>query len=143
MQTVNENLKQIEDLSELLEDMKNYLYKVEQGCQELLINLHVIDKSESLNTLVQVMEGLGYYEKLLKSAAVLLNIDFSEILYQETSAALLFDQLREIFANIYQAVENEDYSLLSDNIEYDLLPAINISQGILITVQKRHGERAR
>ncbi|SFL45030.1 hypothetical protein [Pelosinus propionicus] len=143
MQAVNESKIQIDELGVLLEDMKEYLEKVEQGCQDLPSKFHMVDKSESLLALTQIMEGLGYYEKLLKSVGVLLAIDFTEILYENTSIASLFEQFCQFFTDIYQATENEDYSLLSDTVEYDLLPVINVSQGILAVVQERYAERVR
>ncbi|MBP2657531.1 MAG: hypothetical protein H6Q69_563 [Firmicutes bacterium] len=141
MQAVIDSKKQLDELGTLLEDMKSYLSRVEQGCQELPMCLQVGDKFKPLETLTQIMEGLSYYQKLIKSAAVLLAVDFSEILCDEMSISSLFDHLGQIFANIFEAAENEDYSLLTDIIEYDLMPAICSSQGILVVVQGRCEER--
>lgn len=141
MQQNSESKKQFEELHVLLGDMKNYLYNLEQGCQDLPVMFHIADKSQPLTSLTQIMEGLSYYQKLLKSAAVLLEIDFSEILCEEKSIALILDHLCQIFASIFEATENEDYSLLTDIIEYDLAPAINISQGMLAVAQGRCEER--
>lgn len=143
MQTANTNVsgKQFEELGVILEDMKNYMYNVAQGCQELSAMFHTVDKSQSLETLTQIMEGVDYYQKLLKSAAILLTIDFSEVLCEKMSISLLFDHLCQVFSSIIEAVENEDYSLLADIVEYDLVPAINIAQGMLAIVQGRYEER--
>ncbi|AIF53651.1 hypothetical protein [Pelosinus sp. UFO1] len=141
MEVTSESRKQLEELGVLLGDMKNYLYKVEQGCQELSVMFHTADRSQSLETLTQIMEGLDYYQKLLKSAAVLLKIDFSEILCEKMSILSLFDHLGQIFTSIVEATDNEDYSLLTDIIEYDLMPAICISQEMLAIVQGRYEER--
>ncbi|GMB01696.1 hypothetical protein [Pelosinus sp. IPA-1] len=137
-----ESEKQFEELGGLLSDMENYLYKVAQGSQELSVTLHGVDRLQSLEMLTRIMEGLDCYQKLLKSAAVLLTIDFSEPLYEETTVLLLFDQLCQVFTSIVEATESEDYSLLADLIEYDLVPVIRISQGMLGVVQERYKERA-
>jgi hypothetical protein len=141
MHAVNDSKKQLDELGPLLEDMKNYLFKVEQGCQELPMGLQIGDKRKPMEILIQIMEGLSYYQKLMKSAAVLLTIDFSELLCEEKSISSLFDYLGQIFASILEAIENEDYSLLTDIIEYDLMPAICISQGVLVVMQGRYEER--
>ncbi|EIW20917.1 MULTISPECIES: hypothetical protein [Pelosinus] len=141
MQAVIDNKKHLEELGPLLEDMRDYLAKLEQGCQDLPIGLHAEDKSKPLEVLAQIVEGVSYYQKLLKSAAVLLEIDFSEVLCKNISIASLFDQLCEIFTSIFEAAESQDYSLLTDLIEYDLVPAISISQQIVAVVQIRHKER--
>lgn len=142
MQAGIDSKKQLDELGPLLEDMKSYLFKVEQGCQELSIGLQIGDKFKTMEILIQIMEGLSYYQKLIKSAVMLLTIDFSEILCEEKSISLLFGHLGQIFASIFEATENEDYSLLTDIIEYDLIPAITTSQGILGVVQGRYEERA-
>jgi hypothetical protein len=136
-----ENKKEFEELGVLLNDMKIYLYNIGQGCQELSVMFHTVDKSQPLEILTQIMEGLEYYQKLLKSTAVLLTIDFSEPLCEEMSVSSLFDHLCQIFTSIVEATENEDYSLLTDLIEYDLVPGICISQEILAVVQGRYEER--
>lgn len=142
MQTVIDNKKQWDDLGILLENMKDYLYKLEQGCQELSVEIHAGEKSKPLEKLIQIIEGLSFYQKLLKSAAVLLNLDFSEHLHEEMSVSSLFDQLCQISTNLFEAAENQDYSLLADLIEYDLVPVVCISQRILVVVQIRYKERA-
>jgi hypothetical protein len=141
MQAVNESKKQVDELGPLLKDMQIYLQKFEQGCQELPIQFHGANKSQPLEILIKVMEGLSYYQKLLKSAAILLSIDFSEILYEKMSVSSLLDQLCQNFNLILEAAQNEDYSLLTDLIEYDLLSDISISQGVLEMVQRRYEER--
>jgi hypothetical protein len=141
MQPVMESEKQFSELGILLGDMKSYLKKLEKGCKELSNILHLPDKSQSMGDLVKILEGVCYFQKLLKSAMVLVEIDFSEKLYKEKTVFLLFDELSQIFASILEATENEDYSLLTDLIEYDLLPAIGISQEVMEVVQGRHSER--
>jgi hypothetical protein len=141
MQAASESKEQFEELGILLEDMKNYLHNVEQGCQELLVMFHTTDKSQPLEILTQIMEGLEYYQKLLKSAVILLTIDLSEPLYEKLSASSLFDYLSQVFISVVEATENEDYSLLTDIIEYDLIPAICISQEMLTVVLGRYEER--
>lgn len=143
MQTANENARegQFEELGAALVEMKHYLYNLEQGSQELSAMFHRGDQPQSLEALTQIMEGVEYYQKLLRSAAIFLMVDFSEVLYEEMSVSLLFAHLRQVFSGIMEAVENEDYSLLTDVVEYDLVPAIAIAQGMLAIVQGRYEER--
>jgi hypothetical protein len=142
MQVIMDSKKQLDELGLLLEDMKGYLVKVEQGCQELPVGFQAGDKSKPLEILTQIIEGLSYYQKLLKSAAVLLNINFSEHIYESMSISSLFDQFYQIFTNLFEAAENQDYSLLTDLIEYDLIPIISSSQQLLAVVQAQYKERA-
>jgi hypothetical protein len=140
MELVSE--KQFNELGTLLIDMKEYLCKFEKSCQQLPVGFHEADRSQALETLMQIMEGLNYYQKLVKSAAVLLTIDFSETLCKDVSVASLLEQICQIFNSILEAAENEDYSLLTDIIEYDLIPVISVSLELLVILQERYEERA-
>ena len=141
MELVSESKKQFDELGIVLKDMKDYLRNLELGCQELSVKFHEADKSQPIESLTQVMEGLNYYQKLLKSATIVLDIDFSENLHEKVSVASLFDRLGQIFTSIFEATENEDFSLLTDIIEYDLIPVISISQEVLGIMQERYEER--
>lgn len=141
MELVSESKTQFDELGTVLKDMKDYLLNLELGCQELSVKFHEADKSQPIENLTQVMEGLNYYQKLLKLATILLDIDFSENLHEKISVASLFDQLGQIFTSIFEATENEDFSLLTDIIEYDLIPVISISQEVLGIMQERYEER--
>ncbi|OAM92849.1 hypothetical protein SAMN04515679_0920 [Pelosinus fermentans] len=141
MQVVNEKESHLDGLGVLLEDMRKYLHIVEQGCRDFSTQFQQADNSLPLISLTQMIEGLGYYQKLLKSSAVLLNINLAEFLYENSSISSLIDQLSKIFTEILEAVENKDYTLVTDLIEYDLLSAISISQEFLVIVQKRCEER--
>ncbi len=141
MELVSENKRQFDELGTVLMNMKDYLHNLELGCQELSVGFYGANKSQAIESLTQVMEGLNYYQKLLKSAIFLLKIDFSESLHEEVSIAVLFDRFGKIFASILETTENEDFSLLTDIIEYDLIPAISTSQEVLGIVQGRYEER--
>lgn len=138
MELMTENINQLNELGTLLEEMDEYLQKLDQGCQDLIVKFYITDQSESIEKLIFILEGLNYYQKLLKSAAVLLVIDFSEILWEESSISSLISQLCQVISSISEATENEDYSLLVDLIEYDLVPVVASSQKMLEIIQGRY-----
>lgn len=134
MQT--ENKQQLQNLDSTIGEMQNYLCRLEQGCEELPDAIHAADKSQLLDQLAQVMEGIGYYQKLLHYAVVLLTIDCAEELWENVSVASLNDELHRILSGICDAAESQDYSMLADFAEYDLLPAIRAAQGLLSAIQR-------
>ena len=138
--TEEERKQQLVNLQNALDEMREYLQKLEKGCMALPMGAHSNNK-ELLDKLFQIMEGMDYYQKLLKSAAVLLEINFSEPLYGQTSIASFDDELAGIFENICNAAESEDYSLVSDLTEYDLVPAIQTAQVLMTPLQERSKER--
>jgi hypothetical protein len=128
-------------LASTMQEMQEYLLRWTQECEILPEDFQSEDKSQPLDALSKILEGLGYYLKLLQSAATLLAIDQTEILWEKTSVSSLLADLQNVFAGIYEAAESEDYSLVTDLTEYDLLPALHTAQQLLKVIQQRYTER--
>ncbi|VBB05549.1 Hypothetical protein LUCI_0759, partial [Lucifera butyrica] len=60
---------------------------------------------------------------------------------ENLSVSVILTAVPRIFGGICQAMENKDYSLLADLVEYDLMPLIQTAQTVLIAVQQRYAER--
>lgn len=135
--TKDERLKSLDGV---LKDMQGYLLRLEQGCASLPLGTRTNNK-EFLEKLVQIMEGMAYFQKLLISAGVLLHVAPDEELSGTASIASYSTKLCGILDGIYQATENEDYSLAADLAEYDLSAAIQLAQSLLTVLQGRYAER--
>lgn len=127
---INEDEEQY-TLASTMEEMQNYLERWMSTCESLPEALQEEDKSRSLEALSHILDGLSYYLKLLKSASTLLSIDSNAELWNSVSVFSLSDDMQKLFASIYEALENEDYSLMADLAEYELAPAISMSQQVL------------
>ena len=140
MRTAND-IEQLGILGKVLGDMKDYLYKLEQGCARLPDAIHAEDKARPIETISQILEGLEYYLKLLQSSVFLLEIDPSDGLWKQASVSSFAANLNRTCVEICDAAEGEDYSLLCDLVEYDLFTIIGTAQELLTAVQQRFMER--
>lgn len=136
-----EGKQQLAMLSSTMEDMQDYLLRWAQECEVLPEACQAAEKSRPLDALSKILEGLGYDLNLLQSAATLLAIDQTEPLWEKTSVSSLLAELQSIFSGICDAAESEDYSLVADLAEYDLLPAIHTARQLLQAIQQRYTER--
>jgi hypothetical protein len=122
-----EENQQIEKLTTALVDMNLYLGRLEQGCEQIA-EIFYDDKATALENLAQIMKGLGYCSKLIQSATTLLAVDG---IAERFSAATFNTGLEKLLKNLDQAAISEDYSLLTDIAEYDLITVIHSGQELL------------
>ncbi len=133
--------QQLNDLAHTLEDMSGYICRLEQGCAALPAAFLAEDKSQPLGNLSHILEGIGYYHKLLQSAIVLLAIDPMEDLLNNISVCSFTEEIHRTFTSVFQAAEGEDYSLVADLIEYDLIPVVHTARQLLEVMLHRYTER--
>lgn len=137
---INEDGEQY-TLASTMEEMQNYLERWKSNCETLPETLQE-DKPRSLEALSHILDGLNYFLKLLESASTLLAIDNNVVLWDSVSVFSLSDDMQKLFASIYEALENEDYSLVADLAEYELVPIISLSQQMLTLLLQRCPERS-
>lgn len=124
----------------VLGEMQNYLCRWAEVCEELPLAFQQADKAEPLDQLTQIMEGLGYCPRLWESAVALMGLASDDGI-GKTELASYGAELQQIFTSLSEAAGNEDYSLVADLVEYDLLPHIYKMQSILNKLQLRYMER--
>ena len=122
-----EEKTQIDELIKALSDMSIYLERLEHGPARVVEPLYN-NKAAAMESLLQIIEGLGYCSQLFQSATILLAIDISK---EPFSLTTFNAELSSFLENLDQATINEDYSLLSDLIEYDLITVIHSAQELL------------
>jgi hypothetical protein len=128
--------QQLDSFGPVLSDMQEYLQRLEQGCLTLPMGVHTRNK-DHLNQLLQIVEGMEYCRKLLHSASVLQGVDVASPLCGEDSVASFSADLCQVSQNICQAAESEDYSLVTDLVECDLVPIIQSARRLLAAILKR------
>jgi hypothetical protein len=118
------NSLQIDKLASVLVEMDGYLRNIEQVYPTLQLDFQSEHWGDTLEKLINVMEGLDYCKKIFDSAVLLLGLDVAKNLYNEISIRMFSDKLCNLFEQIDAAAENGDYSLLTDLAEYDVVPVI-------------------
>lgn len=99
-------------------EMDMYLQRLELGCTEISEVLHT-KRSEALEQLMNIVEGLGFCLRLFESARVLLGIN------AKTEFQTL---LSKAYTDLDQSISDQDFSLLADLVEYDLTSVIQSGQ---------------
>lgn len=108
---------------ETLQTVNEYLYNLEAGINDIVNLIQQGNEMEGIKNIILILDGIDYVCK-----AIILTEDIHK---EEISLEELNSQLEEII----EAFENEDYILLGDLLNYELLPIINeIHEKIKISI---------
>lgn len=98
------------EVNDVLTTLNGYLSKLMPAIKDCASHYQSGQLSEGLNLLINIIEGLDW---VIKIAAT--NIEMQENHMRETNLKL---------NEIVKALENEDYVLVGDLLEYEILPAM-------------------
>ncbi|MBU2699157.1 hypothetical protein Ga0466249_000236 [Sporomusaceae bacterium BoRhaA] len=128
-------------LTTVLAEMAGYLQNVAQAYQTLEFDFQLDQRADSLEKLLQVMEGLNYCKKMFSSAASLLGLNVAQNIGSGMSINAFANELQKSFEQIDEAAENGDYSLLADLTEYDLISLVEQARQLLAVIQEQCNQR--
>lgn len=104
---------------EVLKTADGYLDSLVKGIEAVAELIQASNEFEAINKIPQVIDGIDYILK-----AVILTKDIHK-------EAIDLEGLNEQLGEIIEAFENEDYILIGDLFNYELLPIIqNVHEGI-------------
>jgi hypothetical protein len=130
--------EQYMQLQESLQDMSAYLARVHSGVDQIVVELQTNNVDKSLALLVQVIEGLIYFLRLIDTAAAMTGKSLAELYVDGgISGAALVEKIQAICTDIEEAATNKDYSLLGDIVEYDLADTVMKARVLLNTFTEK------
>lgn len=109
---------------ELLKSVDNYLFNLINGIEKFIMSLKSGNEIDGISNLPYILDGIEYVSK-----AITLTNDVQK---NEIQLDDLNIQLKEII----EAFENEDYILVGDLFNYELLPIIrNFHKNIKLSLE--------
>lgn len=117
---------------ESLQEMNIYIEKMNMGISDTVRMFHEDNEREAMNRLNEIAEGLDWIYRILDSAEKLNKIDFKEIEFKD-----IFDKFKNLIPEMLESLENKDTILLSDLLNYEMLPLVDeISKKIPVIYDK-------
>lgn len=95
---------------ELLKTVDNYLYNLRNGIKNVSDLIQEGKEQEALNIIAQIADGLQWVEEAINATKY----------YHDNKLSL--KEMNEFLKEISEALENEDYILVSDLFEYEIMP---------------------
>lgn len=101
---------------EVLEDIKNYIENTNNILEDLIEDIR---ENNNIENLPNLMEGLLYCSRGLELTKELHTVEVDE------------QFLKEKFEEILEAIENQDFNLIADIIDYEILELVeNINENL-------------
>ena len=82
------------------------------------------------------LNGLTVFVQIMDKIAQFAKLDYSNIIYKEKSIQPHFGDLEKVLSSIMSTQKDADYTLLTDIIEFELKPDIDIWLGIMEEMKK-------
>nr|WP_321023688.1 hypothetical protein [Clostridium neonatale] len=100
------------ELKEILTTVDSYLYNLKNGIKQICDLIQEGKEYEAINILPQAAEGLQWVDEALNAT--------------ETShnGKLTLKEINDFIEEINEALENEDYILVGDIFNYEIIPIL-------------------
>jgi len=125
-----------EEIADLLNDAKEYLVRAVNLLPELAGTLREGKRQEVMLEVVNLIEGLQYLQKLFDAAAAFAEPE-ENWLVDEDPATVILESFHSSCYELIEALEQQDYILLGDLMEFSLPEGLQEYSRLLDALQGR------
>ena len=122
---------------ESLAGAREYLVKIENAAPALALKFQDFPESEDFNNLGSLCEGFYFLSILLDKLAGGYQLSLGEILVRGVSVHEHLLKFADIVKQLNEAQEKQEYLLIADTIEYEILPVVPVWKDIFEVVSQR------
>lgn len=95
----------------------------------------VADQSEANEQYAAFLESLRLFIQMLNEVQAILNLDFAPIAYKDGTIETKVEALLNLIDRMHKVQEEEDWVMLADLLEYELVPLLEEWKSILSLLQ--------
>ena len=121
---------------ESLAGAQEYLVKIENAAPALALKFQDFPESEDFSNLGSLCEGFYFLSILLDKLASGYQLKLNEIIVRGVSAQEHMLKFADIVKQLNEAQEKQEYLLIADTIEYEILPIVPVWKDIFETVSR-------
>ena len=121
---------------ESLAGAQEYLVKIENAAPALALKFQDFPESEDFSNLGSLCEGFYFLSILLDKLASGYQLKLNEIIVRGVSAQEHMLKFADIVMQLNEAQEKQEYLLIADTIEYEILPIVPVWKDIFETVSR-------
>ena len=108
-------------LEEAIEEGRVYLPRLKEGISEIVTMLQEGREGEGVNLFIQALEGMEWLETVLNGIEC-----FNDNTNYKDGQGDITTRYRHALADLLEAWENRDMVLISDLLEFEVVPVIEI-----------------
>jgi len=118
----------------------DYLAKIENAAPALAVKFQDFPESEDFGNLGSLCEGFYFLSILLDKLASGYQLKLSEIIVHGAPIGEHLQKFAEIVKQLNDAQEKQEYLLIADTIEYEILPIVPVWKEIFEAVSQKIGQ---
>ena len=103
---------------------RDYLPRLRQGCISTAVQLQLGRQQEAFTGLQEIISGLHWYNEFLTQV-----VSFELRVHDEARVRL--NAFRAVLSQLLPCLEERDFTLLADLLEYDLVPELEAGLGVV------------
>jgi len=116
---------------------QEYLTKIEKAAPALAVKFQDFPESEDFGNLGSLCEGFYFLGVLLDKIAIGYQLKLTEIPVRDMSAHDHILKFAEAVQQLYEAQEKQEYLLIADTIEYEIMPFVPVWKDIFEAVLQK------
>jgi len=126
--------------AESLAGAQDYLEKIESAAPALAAKFQDFPESEDFNNLGSLCEGFYFLSVLLDKLASGYQLKLDEIIVRGVSIRAQLLKFADIVKQLNEAQEKQEYLLIADTIEYEILPVVPVWKELFEAVSRKIGQ---
>jgi hypothetical protein len=112
-----------------------YLDLLIKGAEKISELFRIADETEANEHYVEYLENLRLFLQMIAQCTDVLNLDLSVMPFQEATVKDEVQKLSGVMDQMLKVQEDEDWVMLADLLEYELIPSLKEWNGILALLQ--------
>jgi hypothetical protein len=119
-----------------LSDAKDYLGRLNPGIEETAELFRVGDETKAHTQYGQCLDGINWFIQIVEGARQVVGLDYNKIVFNRVSVQSYVENLEHNIRELWRAQQEEDWIMLSDLLEYELLPMMEGWKEILPLIEE-------
>ena len=112
-----------------------YLDLLIKGAEKISELFRIADETEANEHYVEYLENLRLFLQMIAQCTDVLHLDLSAIPFREHTVKEEVQKLSGVMDQMLKVQENEDWVMLADLLEYELIPLLKEWNGIFVLLQ--------
>ena len=118
----------------------DYLVKIENAAPALAVKFQDFPEAEDFGNFRSLCEGFYFLCILLDKLAIGYQLKLNEIIVRDISLSEHLKKFADIVNQLNEAQEKQEYLLIADTIEYEILPIVPVWKEIFETISRIIGQ---
>lgn len=119
-----------------LSDAKKYLERLNPGIEQTAELFRVGEDAKAHDHYGLCMDGINWFIQIVEGVRQVMGLDYGSIFFNKVSVQSYMENLEHNIREMWNAQQEEDWIMLSDLLEYELLPMMEGWKEILPLIEE-------